>query len=375
MSYDCLFLINGLGLGNSTRCHAVIERLVERGVRVHVMTSGNGLAYFAGMPCIASLSPMESFFYSSVHGHISGWRTLASAFSLFGRAHRKSAQVEALLKHVRPDIVVADSEYTLGPIRRRRIPVVALNNSDGVVDEYFRREDKPRGIRSHFWLVEFWDYLFCRTFCDLVISPAARPGPSGRAKIRRVGLIIRRSVLDSLPPSAIGRGAFAPPGPAGSVLFMLSGSIFASRVSFGEGRLPFRVDVAGRDGESHDGLTFHGKVMNNVALLANAGVFVINGGFSAVSEAIALNKPTFVIPVPGHAEQFLNARVVRDLGCGYIAADDEVVPALRRLHELGRWEGLRPRAPISGIDGAREAADLIDGFVRERRARAGRAGI
>ena len=31
MSHTCLFIINGLGLGNSTRCYAVMEHLVEQG--------------------------------------------------------------------------------------------------------------------------------------------------------------------------------------------------------------------------------------------------------------------------------------------------------------------------------------------------------
>ena len=56
MSHTCLFVINGLGMGNSTRCHAVIEALVQAGWRVHVLTSGNGLAYFQDKACVASLS-------------------------------------------------------------------------------------------------------------------------------------------------------------------------------------------------------------------------------------------------------------------------------------------------------------------------------
>jgi hypothetical protein len=75
---SCLFVINGLGLGNSTRCHAVIERLAATGCRVHVLTSGNGLAYFEGKSCIESLHSMASFYYSGTNGGISGWATLKS---------------------------------------------------------------------------------------------------------------------------------------------------------------------------------------------------------------------------------------------------------------------------------------------------------
>ena len=39
MNRRILFLINGLGLGNSTRCLAVIEKLIEKNYEVSVITS------------------------------------------------------------------------------------------------------------------------------------------------------------------------------------------------------------------------------------------------------------------------------------------------------------------------------------------------
>ena len=38
-----LFLVNGLGLGNATRCHAIMQKLGEAGVGCEVATSGSGL--------------------------------------------------------------------------------------------------------------------------------------------------------------------------------------------------------------------------------------------------------------------------------------------------------------------------------------------
>ena len=46
MNRRILFLINGLGLGNSTRCLAVIEKLIEKNCEVSVITSGNGEWFF-----------------------------------------------------------------------------------------------------------------------------------------------------------------------------------------------------------------------------------------------------------------------------------------------------------------------------------------
>src|ERR1035437_4285529 len=82
----CLFIVNGLGMGNSTRCHAIIEHLMARGVRIHVLTSGNGLAYFAGVKGIVSLTSMDAFFYATKKGRVSVWQTFASLPALYGRA-------------------------------------------------------------------------------------------------------------------------------------------------------------------------------------------------------------------------------------------------------------------------------------------------
>ena len=61
--------------------------------------------------------------------------------------------------------------------------------------------------------------------------------------------------------------------------------------------------------------------MDNADLLARADALVINAGYSAVSEAFVLRKPVFVVPVPGHAEQFVNACLVKDLGLGFMAVE------------------------------------------------------
>jgi len=340
-----------------------MEHLMEHGVRIHVLTSGNGLIYFAGIKGIASLTPMESFFYSGKNGGVSGWRTFASIYALYGKSTNKKRQLEKLLQHLHIDVAVTDSEYITSPLRRRKIPVIGLNNADVVVSEYLKCPNPPWGSRSHFWLVEYTDYLFHRFFCDLVISPSALSGAIRHPRIRRIGLIVRRSILEALP--------VPPPPPVSpvamkSLVFLLSGSIFASKVAFGDGDFPFAVDVIGRDGTDVGRVTYRGRLMDNIAFLQKADAIVINGGFSAVSEAMALGKPTFVIPVPGHAEQYVNAQVLANMGYGYVVREDEVVDKIKQLCRVNRWEGLKSRLPITGVNGAREAAEIIGEAIQKR---------
>ena len=94
-------------------------------------------------------------------------------------------------------------------------------------------------------------------------------------------------------------------------------------------------------------------------MLAGADALIINGGYSAVSEAFALRKPVFVVPVPGHAEQFVNASLVNDLGLGYVATETDVLDQLEKVSRQDSWLGLKPMPDKIEIDGAREAAEAI----------------
>jgi UDP:flavonoid glycosyltransferase YjiC (YdhE family) len=148
---------------------------------------------------------------------------------------------------------------------------------------------------------------------------------------------------------------------------MLSGSVHASQISFEAYQLPFAVEVVGRTGESNGGVTYHGRKMDNIDLLLGADALVINGGYSAVSEAFLLRKPVFVVPVPGHAEQFVNTCLVRDLGLGSVATESDVLDQLLRAHAADRWPELKPMPAAFEFDGAREAAEGILEFPLQQR--------
>ncbi len=356
VSRTCLFVINGLGLGNSTRCHAVMEYLAEAGARLHVLTSGNGLQYFQQKECVTSVTPMESFFYSGKDHGISGWSTLKSVGALAKLARVKRGQLAAAVERVNPDVAVLDSEYAIAPLRRKGIPIVGLNTSEMVVSEYLRRGGAP-GIRSQFWFVEFADYLFHRHYCDRVLSPYPLRSPTRHRKFQRIGLIVRRAVRAKEPVAAA--RAFPAPRELRTVVFMLSGSVHASRIDFEQHQFPFQIEVVGRPGQSRPNVRFHGRQMDNTELLARADALVINGGYSAVSEAFVLRKPVFVIPVPGHAEQYINACLVRDLGLGFVATENDVLDQLLAMYKENRWAGLMPTRPQFELDGAREAAEAI----------------
>ena len=355
-----LFLINGLGLGNSTRCAAVMAHLTALDCEIHVKTSGNGIRFLKSVPSLASVTETASFAYGKTGSRISGWQTWKSARAIASAYRAKDRDLDGWLKVHRPDLAVIDSEYAVSGLRRRGIPILAINNSEVVVSKYLSGKAAPMSVRSHFWGIEFADYLFHRTFCHGVLSPAPQREQTRHRRFHRIGLIVRPAV-QALADDMRSRPMPAPR-EVRRALFMLSGSIHASHVNLTGRDWPFAVDVVGREGPSAGQITYHGKLMNNIDLLRQADVLVINGGYSAVSEAMALNKPAFVIPVPGHAEQFVNARLMEEMGRGVVTDESRIVNHLLACWRENRWIGMGSVQEAVEYHGAEEAANIIMEF-------------
>jgi UDP:flavonoid glycosyltransferase YjiC (YdhE family) len=358
-----LLLVNGLGLGNSTRCHAIIQRLLEQKAQVQVITSGNGKWYFDGHKDTGDVHGIEAFYYASVNGRISIPRTLMALPEFRRIAKRNAAVVETVLDSFKPDVTLIDSVYTTGPMKKRGVPIVALNNADVVHASYRRFDAKPRSIAMQFYCIEEMDYLFHRARVDMVLSPTLDPNvPEVGGNVKRIGPIVRRGYASAVNP-----------GPVKRVLVMLSGSRFGSPVALKDANYPFHVDVVGRDApkdlELPPNIVFHGRLKDNAEIVRNADLVLVNGGFSAVSEAFALRKPMVVLPIPNHAEQWVNGRTVEKLGVGFMAHEDAIEEAM--LSAVARIDVLRDaygRLPPLR-DGAFEAVSHIEALVSNRQRR------
>ena len=358
MTRRILFLINGLGLGNSTRCHAVIRQLTLAGAEVEVVTSDNGLWFFADKTEIGRITEMPSLHYGARDGRLSVTATLRQAGGMLSALRHADAVVAAAITRFRPRVVVADSSYSFRAVRRAGVPLAAINNADAVVRGMAAFRDWPANVLPQFLCVELADYLYHRAIPDLVISPRLDPSDTGAAgSFRAVAPIVREACQPMTGNS----------GRPERVTIMLSGSVFGSpvllprrRAGRGDG---VRIDVVGRPPPAGEpappGVTYHGKLRDSLALMREADLLVVNGGCSAVSEALVLGKPVVVLPVPRHAEQWVNGRIVRHLGVGITAAEADLEDAIDTA--LGGIDRLRAgyRALPPYGDGAAQAAGLI----------------
>ena len=355
------FIVNGLGLGNSTRCHAIIQRLNSMDVETSVATSGNGLWYFKNKSEITRLDELKAIHYGAKEGQISIIKTFAAVPTILGVLRDNMRLMMELLQVEKPDAVVIDSDYSFLPMRRLGIPIIALNNSDIVVQSKRRFAPMPDTVRGQYYAVERFDFLFHRVIPDLVISPSLESNfPSYHKKFKRVASVVREQYRPTdwrTHPK--------------KVVIMLSGSMFGSPVVLKQDSYPFHIDIIGRDTPDGwhdcDGIKFHSRIRDNAALLTEADLTIVNGGFSAISEVFHMRKPIIVIPVPKHAEQWVNAKTIERIGVGMVSQESNLEPAM--LAAFGRIDELRNAYQQLGRnpDGAKQAAEKILKFLRNNR--------
>jgi UDP:flavonoid glycosyltransferase YjiC (YdhE family) len=347
-----LFLVNGVGLGNATRCHAIMQKLDEAGVGCSVATSGNGLWYFRQQQGVGEPVELNALHYGTADGRLSMVRTLLSAPAYVAAIRGNGHIIETAMDRLQPDALVTDSTYLHRRGRTRQVPLLAVNNADVVHALYWRYTDRPQSIRLQFHGVEELDFFYHRMVPDVSLSPrldtTAEVPP---APYFPIGPIVRRACRPSLINGRPKR-----------ILIMLSGSRFGSLVNLTRAPTNCGVDIVGRaapHGPVPEGCRYLGRVLNTPELAAEADLLVVNGGFSAISEAFVMRKPLIVIPVPNHAEQWVNARTICELGVGMMAREEDLEDALTQA--LARIESFRaayarlPTAP----DGAQQAAGRI----------------
>ncbi|MDP2653363.1 MAG: glycosyltransferase family protein [Candidatus Omnitrophota bacterium] len=350
-----LFIVNGLGMGNSTRCYAVMRELMALGYGVDVLTSGNGYDFFRQRHDIGAVHLLRSLYYGKRGKRLSILYTFL-AFPHFIWILLKNMRIASeIIRGGRYRAIVIDSDYTLLLLRPfLRVPVIAVNNADVIVAEYQKAPKPPCRFYAQF-LIERMDLLFHRLVPDLVLSPWLEPRTAGDAKFWPIPVIVRGE-LEVRPASPVLK----------NILVMLTGSQFKAFPAFLE-RLKERegvhIDVLGCDGPSRGWITFHGKVRDNIEILNRADLMVINGGFSAVSEAVALRKPAVVVPVEHHAEQFVNAAAVERLGLGLAATPEDVTDKINFMVEhfplfVSRHQESPPTTP-----GRQKAAGVIHAFL------------
>jgi uncharacterized protein (TIGR00661 family) len=327
-----LYGVNGEGMGHATRSHVVVERLLERH-DVRVVASGTAFRYLR-----ERLPRVDEIFGPSFaldQGEIRRWATVRHNVALAPREAPATVRHWLGVVHEwQPNVVVTDFEPLAGLYARTaRVPLVSVDNIH-MVDRCHHDAGIVGDAHGDFSIARAVTRAMVPVAGDYVITTFFRP-PVARGRTTLVPPILRPEV------------AAAEPEPGDHLLVYSGGSPALLEVLRGAG-VPCRVygmrDAAGEP--LREGLIEHRprSVEGFLEDLRTARAVVTGGGFSLLSEAIALRKPVLAVPLHGQFEQLMNARYLEREGYGMCA---ETVDAgalatfLRRLPRFARRLGAR----------------------------------
>jgi len=304
MKQRILFAINGLGLGNSSRCVPLIKEIEKVGVEVDLMSSGKALPflehYFPHKEIIALSQPEYGI---NAKGDFSLFKTLKSLHSFIKVLSKNKRCIEEKLTKRPYSAVILDSIYSY-PLDKNlwRGPLVGLNNA---IDVFRNRSFYPLQTWGQL-SIEAMDLLYYLSQADLIISPTLEENYHRISKFHLTPPIVREEIRYQEPRSPVLK----------KVLVMLSGSSFQTNLSFLNKELYSSMDITWIQSNK-------APIHNNVKLLKEADLLIVNGGLSSLSEVAVLAKPSLVIPLSQHAEQLHNAISISKKGFAKISLTND----------------------------------------------------
>jgi UDP:flavonoid glycosyltransferase YjiC (YdhE family) len=350
-----LFAIVGVGAGNATRNLAIFQEIERLAPDAEILVAAQGKAEEI-LRERYQVHSLQRVSYGGDGATFSPWTMIRSNLSFPARFRANVKTYGRLIDDWKPDVVVADSDfYCLGPARKRGVRLLTINNSAYIVETFRRYNPRPSGCFFSYRFIERSDYWLQRHYPNEVICPVLRPQPELGVKYRQIDPIARVGFDRSTPdPSA----------ETDELVVMLGGS------GIGADSLDLRfykgpLTALGPLPKAPPQTTMAGFQLDPLPWLKRARRIIIQGGFSSISEMLALGKLMVVAPIPGHAEQRVNARTVEAMGLGVACEDGRLDVALARLDE--REQDIRRALAESPMrfNGAEQAARIILGMPLE----------
>ena len=315
-SLRIVFAIGSAGLGNYRRCISVLKAAMQSGAEVRIL-AGEPAAHLLRLELGPELfRPWDSFRFPAGPDLMMG-RTgaLIPSYGLAGLRNARTAR--KLFRDFRPHWLVTDSDYVAPLVARAQgIPVIAINHAVQSVREWSRTSRTERkGLRASMVLLERAEDLFFRRVAERILVPAIgfdddedeRPDPPYR--------LVRPFFGD---PRAMSPRPFLE---APSRLLVLAGGTGLGDFSFLEAAGPHFRGWSSRQAiglvpsaSKLDWLARLGIVPDPIPHVDRADLLVVQAGHSTLCDLLHWGRPAILLPIPGHAEQAMNAQIAERMG-------------------------------------------------------------
>jgi len=289
--------VNGEGRGHAFRSDAVIAELLRQGHEVQITAAE--AAYDVLKPAYGDrVTKIQGARFLYKKNKVLLWPSLMLLLSkLYWNTIANYRATHKIRKEFKPELVVTDFEPAASYFSLfSKRTVVSLDNN-----HEFVRCDAP-GWRTPLWThlgLKLWvpraDTYLITSFCgakprhgEIIIPP-----------------IVRREVIAQRPTHGTFVRVYQTSESNDALVETLAATGLEYRV-YGMGKRDSRGKVSFREFSRE-------RFLED---MRTCSWVIVNGGFTTISEALALKKPVFAIPIEWQDEQQYNARMLRDAGYG-----------------------------------------------------------
>lgn len=296
-----LYGVCGEGRGHASRSRILIHYLQGKGHEVYIVAGGKAYAILSEeFNKILKIESPQGF-YKENHVRIL-YTLLHTAYQTIVRVPVSFFKVRRLLREFQPDLLITDAE-PISHIAARFSPVkrVSIDNPTALL---YRKI--PKKIQEY----PAWLFLFFTLKTSLLGAEKYIVYDFSDEQINNPHVLFLKPLIQP--------GIRQQTSTSGDHVFVYQtsltfSSLFASLKKFDETFLIYGFDKDMID----DNLIF--KRFNDDEFyqdLATCKAVIVNGGFTAISEALYLKKPIFCLPISHQFEQAFNAKCVEQMDVG-----------------------------------------------------------
>ena len=300
-----LYGLSADGLGHAMRARVIAAHLSAQGHDVRLATSGRPAALLRrhGFSVVDVGGLSTHYEGGKVRRRETAWRALRD---MPGRVRRNVRVLCEQAEAFAPELVLTDfSGFACALGHALDLPMVSIDHQH-VVDRFHHPWRVVGGFAVDFVLARAVVRAKTPRCHRYIVTSFFFPAARDERATTLVGPVMRPEV-ERLNPTVADH----------VVVYQTAGGdpslIPALRAVHG---VPFHVYGHGSSGSTGNVTLRRFDEASFLDDLASARAVIANGGFTAISEALYFGKPVLSIPVPGQAEQQLNAAWLEHLGLG-----------------------------------------------------------
>ncbi len=327
--------VAGEGNGHAIRSKTIIDDL-KKEYTVHIFSYGKGYRYLKEFFPVKRILGFHMYYLNNT---VSSFLTGIVNTVKFPLMCIASLQyLLAFLKH-KPDVVITDFEpFVFYWAKMFQATTISIGNQHSITNT---KIDK---IRDQ-WIIELYSHIVIKSFLPNpthTIISTFFPAKIIKKNTILVPPVIRKEVQE-IKKQKIRHND--------NIFVYQTSSSYKNMLSVLK-EIDREFVIYGFDKEEKDG-NLHFKKFNkeeHLVDLATADAVIINGGFTALSEALFLQKPIFSIPIKRQFEQIINGHYLNKLQYGMAVKDitkENLKEFLRKKEEYRKkmkkikWEGNR----------------------------------